>query len=68
MQRLGIADEVRKAVLNHSRKADLGVTARYSQHDFGDEKRDALDRWAEHLLGIVEPPKTSNVVPLARRG
>jgi integrase len=64
MQRLGVADAVRKVVLNHSRKADLGVTAVYSHHDYADEKRVALDRWATHLLGIVEPPKTDNVAPI----
>jgi integrase len=66
MQVLKIPDEVRKAVLNHSRATDLGVTAVYSRHDYAQEKREALDRWATHLLGIVEPPARDNVVPLAR--
>jgi integrase len=65
MEGMGIADNVRKAVLNHSRKTDLGVTAVYSHHDFAREKREALDRWAVHLLGIVEPPKAANVMSIA---
>lgn len=68
MERLGISDTVRKLVLNHSRKAELGVTAIYSHHDYADEKRQALDRWAAHLIGIVEPPKKTNVVRLRAAG
>jgi integrase len=72
MERLGIPDAVRKAVLNHSRATDLGVTAVYSRHDYAREKREALDRWAVHLLGIVEPPAADNVASIAaaraRRG
>jgi integrase len=43
-------------VLNH---ADDSVTARYDRHDYLDEKREALDLWAEHLQAVIsgEKPK-----------
>jgi hypothetical protein len=32
-------------------------------HRYERERRDAMERWAAHLLSIVEPP-SPNVVPL----
>jgi integrase len=37
-------------ILNH---AENEVTAIYDRHSYGDEKREALDKWGEHLAGIV---------------
>jgi integrase len=62
LSRLKIAEEVREAVLAHVRPGVKGV---YDQHDYFDEKRDALIQWGARLRGIVEPtPTTSNVVAL----
>jgi len=38
-------------VLNHSGR---DITAIYDRHDYFDEKRDALDRWAANVNAIVE--------------
>jgi integrase len=40
-----------------------GVRGVYDRHAYLDEKRDALERWAAHLAGIVGPPP-KNVVKL----
>jgi integrase len=59
---LRIADAVSEAVLGHAKKGLLRV---YNQHRYLDEMREALDKWAMLLRGIVEP--TTNVIPMRRR-
>jgi integrase len=62
LSRLKIAEEIREAVLAHARPGIKGV---YDQHDYLDEKRDALTQWGARLRGIVEPaPAASNVVAM----
>jgi hypothetical protein len=57
---LRVAEEVAEAVLAHARP---GIKKVYDQHDYIDEKRDALERWAARLKHIVNP-EPSNVVQL----
>jgi integrase len=65
LSRLKIAEEIREAVLAHARPGIKGV---YDQHDYLDEKRDALIQWSRRLRSIVEPsPVASNVVSMARK-
>jgi integrase len=40
-----------------------GVRGVYDRHAYLDEKRDALERWAAHLAGIINPPP-KNVINL----
>jgi integrase len=60
---LGVPRIVISAVLNHS---DASVTGTYDHHPYSAEKRNALDRLATHLLGIVDGT-ADNVVQLAAR-
>jgi integrase len=60
MVRFGADRFVVARVLNH---ADTAVTGRYDLHAYADEKRRALQGWADGLQRILEPP-TANVVPL----
>jgi hypothetical protein len=53
LQRLGVRFEVTEAVLNHVSGAKSGVAGIYQLHDWKDEKRDALSRWADHLAAIT---------------
>jgi integrase len=54
MARLGVAPIVLGHVANHRSTTRAGVTlAVYSQYDYGRERREALDLWAERLIGIV---------------
>src|SRR5262249_2426843 len=62
LSRLKIAEEIREAVLAHARPGIKGV---YDQHDYLDEKRDALIQWNARLRSIAEPTRVaSNVVAL----
>jgi len=60
MARLGVPEVVSERVLNHQAQ---GLAKVYNQHEYLDEKRDALDRWAQEVGNIIEPPP-ENVVKL----
>jgi integrase len=49
LAKLGVADTVAERVLNH---AVLGMAGVYNKHDYLDEMRLALDKWAAHLTGV----------------
>jgi integrase len=57
---LRIAEEVREAVLAHTRG---GIKGAYDHYQYLDEKREALTLWNARLRSIVEPPPV-NVVSL----
>ena len=63
MADIGIAPHVVEAVLNHVSGARAGVAGIYNRSAYADEKRAALDRWADHLSGLVAG-RASNVVPM----
>jgi integrase len=46
LSRLKIAPHIAERVLNHAIET-------YDVHDFMDEKREALDKWAAHLKGLT---------------
>jgi integrase len=52
MQALGVIFEVNEAVLNHISGSKSGVAGVYQRHKYADEKRDALNTWAEELMRI----------------
>lgn len=55
MARLGIAPHVCEKVLGHeSTAATRGVAGIYNRHDYGDEKRRALEAWALHVAKITD--------------
>jgi integrase len=63
MAMLRIQPQVIEAVLNHKSGIVSGVAAIYNRHAYQDEKREALERWAERLLSVVNSmttPKTLN--------
>ncbi len=60
MAALGVPEVVRERALNH---VPQGLSAIYNVHEYEVEKRDALERWANRLREITEPPP-ENVVHL----
>jgi integrase len=61
MAKLKIAPHVIEAVLNHVSGHKAGVAGIYNQWAYDDEKRVALERWANHVEGIVSG-RQANVV------
>jgi hypothetical protein len=53
MARLGINLPVIERVLNHVSGSFAGIVGVYQRHDFADEKRQALDAWASHLMTVA---------------
>jgi integrase len=66
LQRLGVRLEVTEAVLNHRSGSTAGIVGVYQRHDYADEKRDALARWADYVDALVTGTK-ANVVTLRGR-
>jgi integrase len=53
LQKLGVKLEVTEACLNHSGGSRGGIVGVYQRHQYGEEKRDALNRWAERVAEIT---------------
>lgn len=68
MAELGIQPHVIEAVVNHISGHKGGVAGIYNRATYADEKRIALQRWADHLSRLVGDRVDSKVVtlPIAR--
>jgi integrase len=66
LQKLGVRLEVTEAVLNHVSGSRAGIVGVYQRHDWADEKKVALQAWADRVQAIVEGrgAEASNVTPL----
>ena len=53
MARLGVAPHIIEAVLNHISGSKAGVAGIYNLYAYEAEKKEALERWAIHLLALV---------------
>ena len=60
---LRVSSDVAEAVLGHVKPGIVGV---YDQHQYLDEKREALEAWAVKLRTIVAPEVLGNVVQLRK--
>src|SRR5262249_9744139 len=54
LQRQGVRLEVTEAVLNHISGTRGGIAGVYQRHDWANEKRAALDAWAQHVLAVTQ--------------
>jgi integrase len=54
MARLGVQQPVVEKILNHTGGSLAGVAGIYNQHTYADEKRAALEKWAGHVLSLVQ--------------
>lgn len=53
MAMLGVPQPVTEALLNHKTGVVSGVAAIYNAYSYADEKREALDRWNQHLGSML---------------
>ena len=49
-------------ILNHKQR---GVTDIYDRYTYTQEKRDALEKWAQKIIGIVES-ECADVIPMIK--
>ncbi|WP_422001177.1 tyrosine-type recombinase/integrase [Roseovarius mucosus] len=54
MARLGVPVRVTEAVLNHVSGTAAGIVSVYQRHDYADEKRVALEAWADSVIDLVD--------------
>ena len=54
LARLGVPQEVTESLLNHASGKVSGVASVYNQHNYADEKRNALTLWAHHVEWIAD--------------
>jgi integrase len=66
MAEMGIAPHVVDKLLNHVSGSIRGVAAVYNRHAYTDERRRALDAWANRLAAIVDGDRRGNVVAFGR--
>lgn len=52
MARLGVTPYVVEKILNHVSGTFAGVLGVYNQYGYDQEKRDALNKWAEYVIGL----------------
>jgi hypothetical protein len=65
MAQFGIAPIVLAHVINHRSVTKAGVTLSvYSQYDYSCEKREALQRWAERIIGLVGSAPKAEIISL----
>ena len=67
LQKLGVETPVIERALNHISGSFKGVTGVYQRHDFADEKRIALQRWADHIDALVSGKPAAKVIKLRAR-
>jgi hypothetical protein len=61
---LGVPHNVCEAILAH---APPGITGTYDVHTYADEKREALEAWAQRIKAIVEPAPNNVIAMRGRR-
>jgi integrase len=54
MARLGVSLPVIEKVLNHTSGSFAGIVGVYQRHEFAEEKRAALQQWADHVEQLVK--------------
>ncbi|MBL7099979.1 MAG: integrase arm-type DNA-binding domain-containing protein [Alphaproteobacteria bacterium] len=65
MARIGVAPHIIETVLNHMSGFRSGIAGVYQRHPYVEERRRALEAWAQHLQSFVDPAEPgANVVSL----
>lgn len=70
LQALGVRLEVTEAVLGHISGTRAGIVGVYQRHEWGDEKRAALDAWGAKVSGLLDGIAVggAEVVPMREVG
>jgi hypothetical protein len=66
MAEIGIAPHVVEAVVNHVSGHKGGIAGVYNRAKYSQEKRAALQRWADHIERVVAGGQAGNVVRIVR--
>jgi integrase len=64
MAALGVALPVVERLLNHVSGSFAGIVGVYQRFDYAEQKRGAVELWAQHIERLVTGEAGDNVVPL----
>lgn len=53
LERLGVPLQVTEALLGHTAGSKGGIAGIYQLHDYAEEKRAAIEKWAQHITTVV---------------
>jgi integrase len=67
MAEISIAPHIVEAVLNHVSGARAGVAGVYNRAAYAPEKKNALERWASHIAGLVSEQPGAKVLSMKRK-
>jgi hypothetical protein len=67
LQRLGVPMPVTEKVLNHVSGSHGGIAGVYQRHEYANEKRSALEAWANLLTTIVSSRRDDKIVDMTGR-
>ncbi len=56
MQKMKVDLRVIEKVINHISGSSSGIVAVYQVYDYEEERRDALDKWADRVMALVDEP------------
>ena len=54
LERLGVPLQVTEALLGHTAGSKGGVAGVYQLHQYAEEKRAALEKWAQHIASLLQ--------------
>ena len=57
MAKSGVAPHVLSAILNHTPGSTQGVTSIYNRFRYTEERREALEKWANYVVSLAEPKR-----------
>jgi hypothetical protein len=60
-EKVGVEPHIVEAVLNHISGAKAGVAERYNHAAYNPQKRDALERWQNHVKVLAAKASGANV-------
>ncbi len=64
MQKMKVDLRVIEKVINHISGSSSGIVAVYQVYDYEEERREALDKWAAHVLAVSDASGTGLVQSL----
>ena len=67
MAEIGVPPHIVEAALNHISGHKGGVAGIYNRAAYAAEKQAALERWASHVVGLVDREPAAEVIPIRGR-
>jgi integrase len=63
MAGIGVSVPVIERLLNHISGSFGGIVGVYQRHEFEPEQKEALERWAAHIEGLINRPPIAVTLP-----